>query len=278
MKPKASPTDALRAVPPREFVGARNALAAQLAKRGKAAEARQVARLRRPSPVAWALNRASAARPRELGTLLDAVDRLRRAQLGGGDLRAAMERYRAAFEPLVRGANQALKEAGTGASAALDRRLRSTLLAAVTDRGLRADLEAGRLSDEHADPGFAVLSRGPIPAGFLRERPPKKQSAAPAEPAPTPAPDAAEARRVARERARAADQAARADRSLARRADRAERAAQAAERRVAAIRQALAALERRSGELRAAADEARKARITPRAASPARRVPTRADT
>ena len=143
MKPKASPTDALRAVPPREFVGARNALAAQLAKRGKAAEARQVARLRRPSPVAWALNRASAARPRELGTLLDAVDRLRRAQLGGGDLRAAMERYRAAFEPLVRGANQALKEAGTGVSAALDRRLRSTLLAAVTDRGLRADLEAG---------------------------------------------------------------------------------------------------------------------------------------
>jgi hypothetical protein len=278
MKPKASPTDALRAVPPREFVGARNALAAQLAKRGMAAEARQVARLRRPSPVAWALNRASAARPRELGTLLDAVDRLRRAQLGGGDLRAAMERYRAAFEPLVRGANQALKEAGTRVSAALDRRLRSTLLAAVTDRGLRADLEAGRLADEHADPGFAVLSRGPIPTGFLLERPRKKQSAAPAEPAPTPVPDAAEARRVAREQTRAADQAARADRSLARRADRAERAAQAAERRVAAMRQALAALERRSGELRAAADEARKARITPRAASPARRIPTRADT
>jgi hypothetical protein len=278
MKPTARPADALRAVPPREFVGARNVLAAQLAKRGKAAEARQVARLRRPSPVAWALNRAAAARPRELATLLDAVDRLRRAQLGGGDLRAAMERYRAAFEPLVRGANQALKEAGTRVSAALDRRLRSTLLAAVTDRGLRADLEAGRLADEHADPGFAVLSRGPIPTGFLLERPRKKQPAAPAEPAPTPVPDAAEARRVAREQTRAADQAARADRSLARRADRAERAARAAERRVAAMRQALAALERRSGELRAAADEARKARITPRAASPARRVPTRADT
>ena len=282
MTPKASPADALRAVPPRDFVGARNALAAQLAKGGKAAEARQVARLRRPSPVAWALNRASAARPRELGALVDAVDRLRRAQLGGGDLRAAAERYRSAFEPLVRGAGQALREAGAAVSAARDRRIRSTLLAAVTDRGLRADLEAARLADEHADPGFAVLSGGPVPAGFLLDRPRKKHSADPAKPAP--AGEAGETRCLAREQARAAQLAARAEqratrvaRSLARQADRAERAAQAAERRVAAMRRALAALERRSGELRAAAEEVRKAPITPRAAPSARRVPTRAD-
>jgi len=282
MKPKASPADALRAVPPRDFVGARNALAAQLAKGGKAAEARQVARLRRPSPVAWALNRAAAARPRELGALVDAVDRLRRAQLGGGDLRAAAERYRSAFEPLVRGAGQALREAGAAVSAALDRRIRSTLLAAVTDRGLRADLEAARLADEHADPGFAVLSGGPVPAGFLLDRPRKKHSADPAKPAP--AGEAGETRRLAREQARAAQLAAREEqratrvaRSLARQADRAERAAQAAERRVAAMRRALAALERRSGELRAAAEEARKVPITSRAASSARGIPTRAD-
>jgi hypothetical protein len=292
MKPKASPADALRAVPPHDFVAARNALAAQLAKDGKAAEARQVAGLRRPSPVAWALNRASAARSRELGALVDAVDRLRRAQLGGGDLRAAMERYRSAFEPLVRGANQALQEAGVTVSAALDRRIRSTLLAAVTDRGLRADLEAARLADEHAEPGFAVLSGGPVPAGFLLDRPRKKHSPGPAKPAPAkPGPakpasagDPGETRRLAREQARAARLAAREEqratrvaRSLARQADRAERAAQAAERRVAAMRRALAALERRSGELRAAAEEARKARITPRAAPSAHRVPTRAD-
>ena len=292
MKPKASPADALRAVPPRDFVGARNALAAQLAKSGKAAEARQVAGLRRPSPVAWALNRASAARPRELGALVDAVDRLRRAQLGGGDLRAAMERYRSAFEPLVRGAGQALREAGAAVSAALDRRIRSTLLAAVTDRGLRADLEAARLADEHAEPGFAVLSGGPVPAGFLLDRPRKKHSAGPAKPAPAklaparpaPAGDTGETRRLAREQARAAQLAVREEqratretRSLAQKADRAERAAQAAERRVAAMRRALAALERRSGDLRAAADEARKAPITSRAALPARRAPIRAD-
>ena len=280
MKPKASPADALRAVPPRDFVGARNALAAQLAKGGKAAEARQVARLRRPSPVAWALNRASGARPRELGALVDAVDRLRRAQLGGGDLRAAMERYRSAFEPLVRGAGQALREAGVTVSAALDRRIRSTLLAAVTDRGLRADLEAGRLANEHADPGFAVLTGGPVPAGFLLERPRKKPSPGPDKPAPVG--DAGQTRRVAREQARAAQLAAREEQratreagSHARKADRAERAAQAAERRVAAMRRALAALERRSGELRAVAQEARKAPITPRAAPSAPEFRTR---
>lgn len=282
MKPNASPADALRAVPPREFIGARNALAAQLAERGKATEARQISRLRRPRPVAWALNQSAGARSRELGALVDAVDRLRRAQLGGGDLRAAMQRYRTAFEPLVSGANQALKEAGTAVSAALDRRIRSTLLAAVADRGLRADLEAGRLADEHADPGFAVLSGGTIPAAFLRDRPRKKHSAGPAKPAR--AAEARETRRLAREQARATQlaareerQATRAARSLARQADRAERAAQAAERRVATMRQALAALARRSGELRAAADEARKARVISRAASPARRIPPRTD-
>src|SRR5260370_16950735 len=94
------------------------------------------------------------------------------AQLGGGDLRAAMERYRAAFEPLVRGANQALKEAGTGVSAALDRRLRSTLLAAVTDRGLRADLEAGPPAYQPPHPRLPLPPPRPIPPPFSPPPPP----------------------------------------------------------------------------------------------------------
>lgn len=140
--PKASqnPADALRAVPPREFVQARNALAAKLAKDGQATEARDIRRLPRPSPVVWALNRTAVGRPRELNALVQAVDGLRRAQLGQGELRAATERYRAAFEPLVRNATEALRDAGSAISPALERRIRSTLLAATTDRRLRADL------------------------------------------------------------------------------------------------------------------------------------------
>jgi hypothetical protein len=151
-RPKRRPADALRGVPPPEFVQARNGLVTRLAKSGKTAESRQVARLRRPSPVLWALNRAATSRAHELRALVQAVDRLRQAQLGRGDPRAATEEYRTAFEPLVRGAGQVLRDAAVRVSPALDRRIRSTLLAAVTDRSLRADLEGGRLAEEHADP------------------------------------------------------------------------------------------------------------------------------
>jgi hypothetical protein len=267
-KSKRDPAEALRSVPPREFVAARSALAARLAEQGDAAEARRVARLRRPSPVVWALNRAATARPRELSALVDAVDHLRRAQLGQGGLRAASDGYRSAFEPLLRAAREALEESGTKASAALDRRLRSTLLAAVTDRGLRANLAGGGLEAEHADPGFAVLSGGPIPAALLRERPAsasksparrgtprtRAEKGGPEEAVPErreSRPDRRVARRAAREAARR-EQAAR----------RAERAAEAAERRVSAMRRSLTALEQRSAVLRAEADRARAATRT----------------
>ena len=273
-KSKRDPADELRSVPPRDFVAARRALAARLVEQGDRAEARQIAKLPRPSPVPWALNRAATARPRELAALADAVDRLRRAQLGQGDLRAATDGYRTAFEPLVRAARETLEEAGTKASAALDRRLRSTLLAAVADRALRADLTAGRLESEHADPGFAVLSGGPVPAAFLRERPKTphgaraapvpaaqtrgaKRGSEPAEPAPASRPDPREARRHVRE-ARRREQAAR----------QAERAAETAERRASAMREQLAALEQRSAALRAAADRARAGVLDDRRTTP----------
>ena len=118
-KPRRPPADDLREIPPREFVQARNALAARLAQSGRSAEARQVARLPRPSPVAWALNRISISRARELRVLIGAADRLRRAQLGQGNQRAATEDYRRAFEPLAREANRLLRDAGSSVSAAL---------------------------------------------------------------------------------------------------------------------------------------------------------------
>ncbi len=243
-------------------MAARRALAARLAEQGDRDEARRIAKLPRPSPVTWALNRTATARPRELAALADAVDRLRRAQLGQGDLRAATEAYRAAFEPVARAARDALEGAGPRASAARDRRLRSTLLAAVADRTLRADLSAGRLQSEHADPGFAVLSGGPIPAAFLRERPTTPRAAAEA-PATVPATNSetrgpepsqrGDARRAAREARRNAREARRREQA----ARKAERAAKTAERRVSAMRERLAALEQQSAALRAAAERAR---------------------
>jgi hypothetical protein len=213
--------------------------------------------------VVWALNRAATTHPRELAALAVSVDRLRRAQLGRGDLRAATAEYRAAFDPLMRAATAALREAGSGVSGAIDRRIRSTLQAAVTDRGRRADLGAGRLSDELTDPGFAVLTGAPVPAEFLRARParPRSDSArseARGEGHSPAAPRPAETRRLARQHARAARSVARQARAL-QRARQAGRAATRAEQRVEAMRRTLRALEQRAAALRAAADDARKA-------------------
>jgi hypothetical protein len=259
-KANADAAAALRDVAPRDFVRARNALAARLAKDGKANTARQIGRLRRPSPVVWALNRTAPARPDEYGALIQAVDRLRRAQLGQGDLRAATASYRAAFEPLARSTVRALRDAGSAVSPALERRLRSTLLAAVTDRRLRSDLAAGRLVDEHAEPGFEILSRGPVPAEFLRARPEPAKSPGPAREPKTPkaAPQPRGRTGIAEAEARrAAQQAQRELRALERLARGKERMALAAEKDVMAARQRLQELEEKGRTLRAAADQAK---------------------
>ena len=282
--------DALRDVPPREFVRARKALAAQLAKEGKETQAREIRRLPRPSPVVWALNRAAVAQPRALNALIQAVDRLRRAQLGQGELRTATEAYRTVFETVVRSAVDTLHDGASAGSAALERRLRSTLLAAVTDRHLRADLIAGRLTGEQTEPGFAVLSQGPVPAEFLRDRPapprptpvrePKAARAAPA-PAERPGasrparPGEADARRRAQLAGRAARQAQQAARALSRDAHQKERAARAAERELATHRKTLEKREQQSAALRVAADQARE--VSAKAEERARSATSRTD-
>lgn len=252
-KADADAAAALRHVSPRDFVRARNALAAELAKAGKDSAARQISRLRRPSPVVWVLNQTAVARSHEYRALSHAVDQLRRAQLGQGELRAATGRYRDAFESVARNTARALRDAGSAVSPALERRLRSTLLAAVTDRRLRSDLAAGRLVDEHADPGFEVLSRGPVPAEFLHAHPQPARSSGPVRPK-----TASPARRRSEGGARrAAQQARRALRALDRLARQKERIALAAEKAVVAARQRLQELEQKGRALRVAADQAK---------------------
>lgn len=245
-------SDSLRSVPPREFVRARTALAAELEKKGHTAEARRIRRLKRPSPVVWALN-AAAARSRAFDELAEAVDRLRRAQLGQGELRPAIERYRAALEPVIRTASERLREAGTRMTTPLERRLQATLLAAITDRRRRAELAAGRLTEEYAEPGFEVLTSGPGPT-----EPPRARPRAPAPTRPTEA----ERRRLEAERKAlraAARQAQRRMRALDTAARRKEQAAAAADRKVEALRAALREHERQAQVLRTAANEARAA-------------------
>ena len=247
--------DPLRAVSPKDFVSARGALAAKLEKQGKVAEARQVRRLRRPSPVVWALNNVVSASGavEELG---EAVSQLRRAQLGQGELQPAMQRYRAAIGPIVRGAAEKLRDAGVRMSPGLERRLHDTLLAAAADRRLRAELGAGRLKEERAAAGFDVLTQGPMPAASRRAATPKAGAPAVREPS------RAERRRqlrAEREALQAARRAQREAKALDAAARRKERAAEAAEAKVEAMRAALLEAARQAAGLRSAASAARDA-------------------
>ena len=149
----------LYAVAPRDFTRARNALAAELRAAHDPGAAREVARLRRPSAALWAVNQlARHARP-ALERFLDAVDRLRRAQLS--DPRGAMEAMRAEraqLEALVAQAETALQEAGYAPSAEMRRRISDTLLGAAADRRHAEALKHGRLSEELHAPGFDALT------------------------------------------------------------------------------------------------------------------------
>jgi hypothetical protein len=238
----------LQSATPRDFVRARNALVAKLQKDGHVAEARRVRRLRRPSPVVWALNNAASAR-REVGELADAVTELRRAQLGEREFRPAMDRLRAALAPIMRRASEKLKLARIPLSPALERRLHDTLIASVVDRRLRADLLAGRLTEERGAAGFDILTKGPVPAGSARAK--ARKDSGPVE--------RRRRRQAEREARAAARRAQRNARALNRMADRKARAAEAAEAKTEALRGALLQQERRAADLRAAASAARDA-------------------
>ena len=264
-------TDALRTVPPRDFIQARNALVERLTRAGDTAEARRIRRLRRPSPVVWALNGVAARHPDDLRALAGAVDRLRRAQLGQGEVSGPTDQYRQAFQRLVTRATGMLREGNQVVTPALERRMRSTLQAAVADRRLRRDLQSAQLGEEHADPGFAVFTRGPIPTEFLRPSPkaqPRTRMPTDSPPTARSSAGAVSARREQAERklearhqaqaARETRKAAKVTKALERDARRQTDRLKAAERRVEAALKALQDQERIAAQMREQAEKARR--------------------
>jgi hypothetical protein len=232
----------LYAVPPRDFTRTRNALAAELSASDPDI-AREVARLRRPSPPLWAVNQLGRRAGPALERFLQAVDRLRRTQLS--DPRGAMEAMRAEraqLETLVEHAAAALAEAGYTPSADARRRIGDTLLGAAADRGRAAALRGRHLHEELHAPGFDALTG----AAGLRvvEGGGSRRNAA-----------ERDARRRAAAEARRHERQARAREAEARRREASERAAEvlALERDAAAARERLAEIERRLAETRRAA-------------------------
>src|SRR5262245_8572910 len=160
----------LYAAPLRTFIRERDAKAAELTRAGEAEQARAVKQLRRPAISLWAINQLAHADPERLAALIDAVGRVRAAQLR--DPRGAAEalrKQRADLQALVNRAGERLGGEGYRLTPAMARRISDTLLGAAVDRRLAAELRAGRLMAEVPAPGFEVLSGVARPLQLVRD-------------------------------------------------------------------------------------------------------------
>jgi hypothetical protein len=226
--------DDLYALPLGEFTPARDELARRLRKGGRREEADAVKRLRKPTTAAWALNQLARRRREDVARLLEAGERLRRAQaelLGGGgraELDTAAAQERELVGALAGDAAAIAAEAGVGSSAALVEKLRATLHAAAADEEVAGELAAGRLLREREAVGVLGITAAAAPP--VRAERPRKAARRPAR----------EVRELERrlKAARAGEREVRRRREIAERATaRArERAAEAAERLDAARR------------------------------------------
>jgi hypothetical protein len=148
----------LYGLPLEEFTAARNEAAKELRSSGAAEAAKAVKALAKPSRAAWAINQAVRAEPGAVTELIDAGERLARAQDaalagkrgGGDDLRAAIAAQGAAVERLTDAAG---RELGAARGPQLDR-VRETLRAVAGDDDLRAEVEAGTVTRDHEASGF----------------------------------------------------------------------------------------------------------------------------
>ena len=172
MSRRSNEADRLYGLPLDEFVRERDALARTLRKDGRRAEADEVASLAKPSVAAWAVNQVARGRPGDLRALLDAAERLRQAQTGGGENFAqAAAAERDAVRSLTEVAGNALREAGRPPSAATLDKIARTLHAGVADDDARRDLERGTLVRDLEPAGFGSLL-GAMPAAPARKRKP----------------------------------------------------------------------------------------------------------
>jgi len=214
----------LFAVPPAEFVAARDALAKELRAAGRDAEAKEVASLRRPTAPVWAVNQLARRASKELDELLESSERVRRDQLrgaSGDELRTAMAAQREAMARLERAAEQILRGAGLQSSPAALRTVQSTLQAAATgSREMREQLREGTMREALGPAGFdSLLGAAVKPAKRASEPSPHAKAGSKS----TSAKEAKRAALVqAREAKRAAARRAREERKLAREAMRLE--------------------------------------------------------
>jgi hypothetical protein len=166
--------DHLYGADPGEFVAERKRLARELKDSGDAAAADAVAKTRKPTVAAWALNQLARMQRRDVDLLLDAGHRLRQAQEGvvGGADRAAFEQAQKTERDALRRLTQHASELLGGATPQTLAQISSTLRnAAVSEEG-RELLARGRFTTPLESEGFDVFGSLPAPPAGSKKRAP----------------------------------------------------------------------------------------------------------
>ena len=271
---RSSRIEELFKLPLGEFTAARNALAAQLKKEGRTAEANEVKALAKPSASAWVVNQLYWRHRESFKRLLATGERLRRAHakdLTGDAARDAVNARREAMMELTKLAELiVLRDGNHSATRDLMRRV-TTTLEALSSYAASPDAPiAGRLTDDLQPPGFEAVA-GLLPESGKRKASGQIAMALPhAEPVVKPPSAAAVARLDEKERkklvtaAKAAfSDAERAVSSARKQAERAAAKAEAAAKRAKEIEGERAEIEKRlvraSDDAKAAQADAREA-------------------
>jgi hypothetical protein len=287
--PSASSREAARArlfaAPFGEFTEVRKALVKELRAEGARAVADEVAKEKRPTRAAWALNQVARSKPEEVESFVDAAKRGREAQsraIGHSDAGALREVGRAMNESasrILKLASEVIAKDGGQVSTALARTINGTLRA--TPFASKEDIERlrhGTLVGDLEPPGdFEVLGSvsGAASAPVARKEPRKEATKTSAEDAKEKTRAIATAEREKREQARRAAAEAEGQRRLVAKLERAakdadgeaarlERAATAAEAHARAAKKEAEAARSKATEARSELARAKNAKTTAR--------------
>jgi hypothetical protein len=220
--------DELYALPPEQFVAARDEHVRRARAAGDRELAAALAPLRRPTTSAWVANLLARGQPELLDQLLSLGEELRSAQreLRGAQLRELTANRQRVVAALVQAARRLAAESGHRVSAGTAYEVEQTLNAALADPQTARAVRAGRLVHPAEPAGFGLGAD----AGSAGPAPP---AAAATRPAPRPSPvrerggadagdrqqtreqQAEERKRAERERLQAEHDAARADHEVA---------------------------------------------------------------
>jgi hypothetical protein len=193
--------DSLYARPLVEFTPARDALSAELKKKGARDEAARIKTLVKPGVTSWAVNQLHHHEKERLAAFFELVARLREAQRTGSAeaFRAAQAARKEALSGLVKEAEKRVREAGHAPSPAALQKIEKTL-DALSATGW-PEGGAGRLVEDLEPPGFDAF------AGVRVEAAPTPPPGAPPKPEAAKPSDlvlAAQAKRDAQKAAEAA--------------------------------------------------------------------------